>query len=69
MGELEAESRDEVARAVAVAAVKARTEVDTYTEQLRDEPFWRFRRRQRLNRAVAGAKEREREAIRLMNSV
>jgi hypothetical protein len=60
---------DEVARAVAVAAVKARTEADTYARQLGQEPFWRFRRRQRLGRALAGAREREREAIRLMNGL
>ena len=60
---------DEVARAVAVAAIKARAEADTCAAMLREKPFWRFRRRQQLGRALADAREREQEAIRLLNEL
>jgi hypothetical protein len=54
-------------RAVEVRALKARTDAETYARKLREKPFWRFRRRQALGRALADARRREEEALRLLD--
>ena len=48
-------------------ALKARTDAETYARKLREKPFWRFRRRQALGRALADARRREEEALRLLD--
>jgi hypothetical protein len=57
---------DEVKRAVEASAVKARMDADTYSRKLREKPFWRFRRRRVLGKAIADAQRREQEARRAL---
>jgi hypothetical protein len=42
------------------------TDADRFERKLRDSPFWRFRRRQDLGRALASARRREQAALSLL---
>ena len=42
-------------------------DADVYARKLREKPFWRFRRRQALGKALADARLREQEAMRLLD--
>ena len=53
-------------RAIAVAVSKAMTDADRFERKLQDSPFWRFRRRQDLGRALASARRREQAALSLL---
>jgi hypothetical protein len=44
-------------------------DADKYTRKLREKPFWRFRRRQAIGRLIVNAREREQEAVRLLDEV
>jgi hypothetical protein len=59
--------QDEVRRAVEAKAVKERMEAETYARKLREKPFYRFRRRQALGKAIARARAREKAALRLLD--
>jgi hypothetical protein len=61
-----ASEQDEVRRAIEASAQKARLDADTYARKLREKPFWRFRRRQAIGKALADARLREQEALRLL---
>ncbi len=64
---MEPSAQDDIKRAIEGQAVKARMDADAYTRKLREKPFWRFRRRQRIGKAIANARSREREALRLLD--
>jgi hypothetical protein len=61
-----ASEQGDVRRAIEASARKARLDADTYARKLREKPFWRFRRRQAIGRALADARLREQEALRLL---
>jgi hypothetical protein len=42
-------------------------DADSYERKLREKPFWRFRRKQAIGKALDNAKEREQEALRLLD--
>jgi hypothetical protein len=44
-------------------------DADTYNRKLREKPFWRFRRRQALGKALADAERREHEAQQLLDAM
>lgn len=62
----EAPEHDQIRRSVTVTVLKARADAARFTDQLDEKPFWRFRRRQQLNKALARAEQRERAALRLL---
>jgi hypothetical protein len=64
---VERRERQNVRRAVEVSARKADTDADEYARKLQASPFWRFRRRQVLGRALADARSRAEAANRLLN--
>jgi hypothetical protein len=55
---------DDVKRA---SAVNARIKADAYARKLREKPFWRFRRRRALNKALVRAERREQDALRALD--
>jgi len=64
---VEPSAQDEIRRAIEGQAVRARMDADKYTRKLREKPFWRFRRRQEIGKALAKARARERDAQRLLD--
>jgi hypothetical protein len=44
------------ARAMEIRARNARMDIDSYKRELADEPFWRFRRRRAIGKALADAR-------------
>jgi hypothetical protein len=63
---VESSGREEVRRAVEGQALKARLDAAIYERKLREKPFWRFRRRQAIGKALADARLREQEALALL---
>ena len=59
--------REEIRRALAANAVKARSDAARYAESLEDKPFWRWRRRKQISRAMLNAEHREQAALRLLS--
>lgn len=64
---MEPSAQEDIKRAIEGQALRARMDADKYRRKLREKPFWRFRRRQKIGRALSNARERELEAIRLLN--
>lgn len=64
---MEPSAQDEVRRAIEGQAVKARMDADSFARKLREKPFWRFRRKQAIGKALAKARAQEQEALRLLD--
>jgi hypothetical protein len=61
-----AQDYEDIDRTIAGQALRARLDATIYRRKLAEKPFWRFRRRRSIGRALADAELREVEALRLL---
>ena len=59
--------QEEIRRALEANAVKAQSDAERFAKRLEDKPFWRWRRRKLISKAMLHAEEREQAARRLLD--